>query len=109
MSNLVNSQMLEQFMGEVKQIFPSMIAGVIADRHGLVMHSKIESPKLDEEMLAVSAITDRPILDLSDYHKVVRPLGMNARIMVLLEKSYSNLHRFKQFNEVLNSKNPLQE
>ena len=89
------------------QFFPHQKSVVITDRHGLPLASKIEQPEWDESTLAVHAITDRQFLDLDDYQKVVRPLSMDTRIMVLLEKSASNLHRFKKFNDVLENENPM--
>ena len=96
-------------MGEIEGIFPNMVAGVITDRHGFPMATNMKpTPKpLDEELLALSAVSDRKLLDLSDYHKVVRPLSHNVRLMVLLEKTYANLHRFKAFNRMLEEKNPI--
>jgi hypothetical protein len=110
MSSLVDSRMLSNFITEIKNVFPSMVAGVIADKHGFLMHSEwnqMKTRKLDEELLALSAVSNRRLLDLSNYQKVVRPLGMNAKLLVLLEKTNVNLHKFKQFNQVVKDKNPI--
>jgi hypothetical protein len=104
---LVNQIILSNFIDRVKEAFPTSKAVVITDRHGLPIASKIEHSDWDESTLAVHAITDRQFLDLDDYQKVVRPLSMDTRIMVLLEKSASNLHRFKKFNQIMETENPM--
>jgi len=108
MNHLVNHQMLEGFIDKVKNVFPNAAeAVVIADRHGLPIASRIEQPGWDENLLACSAISDRKLLDLNDYQKVVRPLSNETQLMVVLKKNTANLHRFKIFNQVLEAENPM--
>ena len=107
MNQLVNEIILNNFIDRVKAVFPTSKAVVITDRHGFPMASKIEQPEWDESTLAVHAITDRQFIDLDDYQKVVRPLSMDTRIMVLLEKSATNLHCFKKFNFIIENENPM--
>jgi hypothetical protein len=109
MPNLVSARQLETFMNDIKSLFPTYVAGVICDRHGFPIASRIDHPQIDEETLALSAISDRKLLDMdmNEYHKVVRPLSMDTKLMVLLKKSGDNLHRFKQFKNMVESKNPM--
>src|SRR5271157_2894781 len=105
MNELINEIALNNFIDSVKAVFPTSKAVVITDRHGFPLASKIEQPGWDENTLAVHAVTDRQFLDLDDYQKIIRPLSIDTRIMVLLEKTASNLHRFKRFNAVLENEN----
>jgi hypothetical protein len=94
-------------MDGIKEVFPSHVASVICDRHGLPIASKIEKPELNEELLALSAVSDRKFVDLQDYHMVVRDLSVDTKLMLLLKKSGDNLHRFKRFNTILEESNPM--
>jgi hypothetical protein len=107
-TELISKPQLDTFFQELSDCFPNMVAGCISDRHGFPVASKINQNKqLDEELLAVSAISDRELLDLSDYHKVVRSLDANVKLIVLLEKSWKNLYRFKLFDQIVELHNPV--
>ena len=107
-TELISKPQLDTFFKEINNCFPNFVAGCIADRHGFPVASKIDNGKeLSEELLAVSAISDRELLDLSDYHKVVRSLDTNVKLIVLLEKSWKNLYRFKLFDQIVELHNPV--
>jgi len=107
-SDLLNNAQLDTFFQEINDCFPNFVAGCIADKHGFPVASKIDQNKaLDEELLAASAISERELLDLSDYQKVVRSLDTNIKLIVLLEKSWKNLYRFKLFDQIVEMHNPI--
>jgi hypothetical protein len=104
--NLISSRILNGFITRIKNSLPPSDAVVIADKHGFPLASRIDQPALNEELLAVSAITDRKLYDLSDYQKIVQPLNNHFKIMVLLKKSAHNLMNFKKFQNLLEKENP---
>jgi capsule polysaccharide export protein KpsE/RkpR len=101
------------FLEDIRQVFPSFIGGVVADRHGFVVASTKKEPSLDEEILAVSSITDRNLDDYyarMGFHKgsyitVKRDLDDHLKLCLLLHKTPQNLHKFKEFNKILRRKN----
>lgn len=105
--NLLNSQILNGFIAKIKEVFPSSDAVIIADKHGFPIASRIDQPQFDEELLAVSAITDRKLMDLPDHQKVVRPLSNDVKLLVLLKKAANNISGFKRFNLILEKENPV--
>jgi len=97
------------FLEDIRKTFPSFIGVVIADEHGLVVASCKEQASLDEEILAVSSITNR---DLQEYYsrmgfeegsyiKVKRDLTSRLKLCLLLNKDPANLPRFKELNKIL--------
>ena len=68
------------------------------------MHSKIEKENLNDNLLCLSAISDRKFYDLSDYEKVVRTLGMNIKLFILLKKAQDKVDMSK-FEGIIESKN----
>jgi hypothetical protein len=104
---LVDAQTLESFTNRIKECFPTYIASVITDKHGLVIHSQLP-PSMDENMLALSAICrERSFLDLSKYQKIIRPLSQHVKIIVLLDKSRQNYLDVFKFYQLLQNENPI--
>ena len=105
--HLVNTHMFQQFSDEIHHCFPSCVATVVGDRNGFLIHadSKIH---MDENLLALSAICKtRKILDLSKYHKIMKPLSKNVHLLVLLNKSRQNYLKYGQFEQLVQQKNPV--
>ncbi len=101
-----------KFLEDIRKTFPSFIGGVIADEHGFVVASCKEHACLDEEILALSSITNR---DLQEYYtqmgfeegsyiKVKRDLTSRLKLCLLLNKDPANLPRFKELNKILERK-----
>ena len=104
---LLDAKMLNAFTDRIKDCFPSYIASVITDRHGLVIHSELP-PSMDENMLALSAICrERSFLDLSQYQKIIRPLSHQVKIIVLLDKTRQNYRDVLRFYQLLQNENPI--
>ena len=100
------------FLHDIRQIFPTFIGGVVADRHGFVVASAKESPNLNEEILAISSVTNRNLDEYyanmgfkkGSYITVKRDLDNHLTLCLLLQKDPQNLHRFKEFNKILERK-----
>ncbi len=102
--SLLNEQSLQGLSDEIRHCFPTFVGSVVADKHGFLIHSDL-TEKMDENLLALSAVcTDRNLLDLSQYHKIIKPLNKNMRLMVLLDKSRENYLKYGQFEKVITEK-----
>lgn len=105
--NLVDEQMLEHFSSRIKACFPTFVASVVTDMNGFPLHADV-SNSMDENLLALSAVVSkRRIIDVSSYHRLVRPLNKNTRLLVLLEKSRDNFANVGLFEEIVKNENPL--
>jgi hypothetical protein len=101
------------FLKDIRQVFPSFIGGVVTDRHGFVVASTKKEATLDEEILAVSSISDRNLeeyyarmgFNKGSYITVKRDLDEHLKLCLLLHKDPQNLHKFKEFNKILQRKN----
>ena len=109
--NWINEQMLQKFSSKIRACFPTFVASVMADRHGFVIHAEKGDnvDEFDEDMLALTTICEkRKIMDLSHYHKLIKPLNKNVKLLVLLEKSRINYVKCGEFEEILRKENPLE-
>lgn len=103
---ILTQKMCDNFLGEIKSTFPNFIAGVLTDKDGFPIASRIpKSVDIREDRLALSAISEIDFIDMSDYQKVVKDIGKKEKIklLILLEKSARYLHRFKDFNDIIKS------
>ena len=99
--------MLQEFSNQIKECFPTFVASVITDYHGLPMFLESKE-QFDENLLALTTICkDRQLLDLSNYHKIIRPLSKNVRLMVILNKSRMNYTKYGEFENIIAQKNPV--
>ncbi|XEO76447.1 hypothetical protein WKT22_01471 [Candidatus Lokiarchaeum ossiferum] len=106
--NLVDEQMLDQFSSKIKACFPTFVASVVTDMDGFPLHADVGN-SMDENLLALSAVVSkRRIIDVSGYHRLVRPLNKNTRLLVLLEKSRENYANVGIFEEIVKNENPLE-
>ncbi len=106
-SRLINERILRNFTGKIEDCFPNMTAVVISDYNGLLVHSEIKN-SLDENLLALSCICEeRNFMDLSNYHKLIRPLSNKIKMLVLLKKSWKNKLLIKNFDEIVERENPI--
>ncbi|GAG85006.1 unnamed protein product [marine sediment metagenome] len=96
---------VNSFLSRVEKTFPHFVAGVITDKHGFPVASKI-SKKLWvlENTLALSAITkNRDFLEDSKLVQIKRNLDKNKnyRLMILLEKSKDHKNRLKPLKTLI--------
>jgi len=106
-SRLINKKILQDFTGKIQECFPNYVASVISDYNGLLVHSEIKN-SLDENLLALSCICEeRSFMDLSKYHKLIRPLSNKIKMLVLLKKSWKNKSLIKNFDEIIEKENPI--
>ena len=110
MESLLREKDINCFLTEIKKTFPNFIAGVITDRNGFPIGSKItqNSHNIQEDELALFAIAgNRDFIKDSEYIKVWRNLdkSKNIKLFLLLQKSNKYIHRFKNFNKILDSQN----
>ena len=104
---LINEHMLQEFSNHLKRCFPTFVASVITLNNGLPVFLESKE-KFDENLLALTAICqDRQLLDLSNYHKIIRPLSKNVRLLVILNKSRTNYSNYGEFENILAQKNPI--
>ncbi len=105
MEKLINQSDVNYFLSEIKQIFPNFVAGVLCDRHGFTIASKI--PKnfhIQENILALSAISNKKdFIEENGYLTVKRDLdkSKDIKLFVLLEKSYKNITCFKKLKKLI--------
>ena len=104
--SLLSETVLMNFTHKIKSCFPTYVGAVVTDKHGFLVHSELPMD-LDKEMVALSTVAPgRTIVDLSKYHKIIKPLSRNVRLMVLLEKSRENYKQYFEFEKLVKN-NPL--
>ncbi|MHA1520741.1 MAG: hypothetical protein ACTSRK_11215 [Promethearchaeota archaeon] len=103
---LLNRQMLQKFTHKIKNCFPTCVATVLADAHGFPLYSEIEED-LDENLLALTAIAghQRHFLDLSKYHKIIKPVGADIHMVILLKKARENYVKYGTFERLIKGEN----
>ena len=107
MNKLINESEVKYFLYRIEKSFPNFVAGIITDRHGFPVASKI-SKKLWvlENTLALSAITkNRDFMEDSQLIKIKRDLdkSKNYKLMILLEKSKEYKNRLKPLKTLIKS------
>ncbi len=106
---LLNRQMLQKFTSKIKNCFPTCVATVLTDSHGFPLYSEIEDG-LDENLLALTAIAghNRRFLDLSQYHKIIKPVGADIQMIILLKKARENYVKYGTFEQLIKGANPIE-
>jgi hypothetical protein len=107
MDNLINESEVNYFLYRIEKNFPNFVAGIITDKHGFPVASKI-SKKLWilENTLALSAITKKPeFIQDSKLVQIKRDLdkSKNYKLLVLLEKSKEYKSRLKPLKSLIKS------
>ena len=109
MESIIKQNDVDYFLRRIEKTFPNFIAGIITDRHGFPIASKI--PKnfhLKEADLALSAIADeRNFISDDKFTKVVRDLNEtnSIKLFLLLQKSNKYLNRFKTLKSIIRKHN----
>ena len=105
MGNILNQDDVNYFLCRIEKKFPNFVAGIITDKHGFPLASKI-SKKLWvlENTLALSAIAkNRDFIEDSKLIQIKRDLDKNKnyRLMILLEKSKGYKTRLKPLKTLI--------
>ena len=106
---IISQEMVDSFLGKIKNNFPNFVAGILTDEHGFPIASKIpKNANIKEDHLALSAISESDFIDFSKYQKVVKEIGKKEKVklLVILEKSARYLHKFKDFNNIIKKQSP---
>ncbi len=109
MGNILNQDEVNYFLYKIEKKFPNFVAGIITDKHGFPLASKI-SKKLWvlENTLALSAIAkNRDFIEDSKLVQIKRDLDKkkNYRLMILLEKSKDHKNRLKPLKTLIKAQN----
>ncbi|MHA2049490.1 MAG: hypothetical protein ACW986_07735 [Promethearchaeota archaeon] len=107
MGNILNQDEVNYFLYRIEKNFPNFVAGIITDKHGFSVGSKI-SKKLWvlENTLALSAITKKNgFIEDSNLIQIKRDLdkSKNYKLLVLLEKSKDYKSRLKPLKTLIKS------
>ena len=107
MDNLINENEVNYFLYRIEKNFPNFVAGIITDKHGFPVASKI-SKKLWilENTLALSAITkNKEFIQDSQLVQIKKDLdkSKNYKLLVLLEKSKDYKSRMKPLKSLIKS------
>ncbi|MFW9865704.1 MAG: hypothetical protein ACFFCI_05250 [Promethearchaeota archaeon] len=107
MDNILNQDEVNYFLYRIEKNFPNFVAGIITDKHGFTIGSKV-SKKLWilENTLALSAISKKNDY-IEDPHliQIKRDLdkSKNYKLLVLLEKSKEYKNRLKPLKSLIKS------
>lgn len=106
-NSIINESEVKYFLYRIEKNFPNFVAGVITDRHGFPVASKI-SKKLWilENTLALSAITkNRDFIEDNKLVKIKKDLdkAKNYKLLILLEKTKDYKSRMKPLKGLLRS------
>lgn len=107
MDKLINESEVNYFLYRIEKNFPSFVAGIITDKHGFPVASKI-SKKLWilENTLALSAIVKKgDFIEDSQLIQIKKDLdkSKNYKLLVLLEKSKEYKSRMKPLKSLIKS------
>ena len=106
-NSIINESEVKYFLYRIEKNFPNFVAGVITDRHGFPVASKI-SKKLWilENTLALSAITkNRDFIEDNKLVQIKKDLdkAKNYKLLILLEKTKDYKSRMKPLKGLLKS------
>ncbi|TFF97270.1 MAG: hypothetical protein EU547_04795 [Promethearchaeota archaeon] len=107
MKKIISQIEAARFLNKVTENFPNFLAGIITDKHGFPIASKI--PKnfpYKENLLALEAVArKRSFIKQSNYIKVKRFLndGKTVRMLLLLRKPNKYVYAYKKLNKILAS------
>lgn len=107
LGSILNQDEVNYFLYRIEKNFPNFVAGIITDKHGFSVGSKI-SKKLWvlENTLALSAITKKNgFIEDENLTQIKRDLdkSKNYKLLILLEKSKENKRRLKALKTLIKS------
>lgn len=104
---ILREEEVNGLLSDVERTFPNFVAGIITDRNGFPIATKMPNGfHIRENQMALTAIAgSRDFIRDNNLMKVKRNLDKNkdVKMLVLLEKSNKYLHRFKQLKNILKS------
>ena len=107
MDNLINESEVNYFLYRIEKNFPNFVAGIITDKHGFPVASKISKNLwILENTLALSAITkNREFIQDSKLIQIKKDLdkSKNYKLLILLEKSKDYKSRLKPLKSLIKS------
>ncbi|TXT67094.1 MAG: hypothetical protein BAJALOKI1v1_190037 [Promethearchaeota archaeon] len=94
MKKLITQKEVSQFLTTITNNFPNFLAGIITDRHGFPIASKLtQNFPYKENTLALEAISrEKSFITHSNYIKVKRTLNEQESIKLLLILKKPNVH-----------------
>ncbi|MBD3195243.1 MAG: hypothetical protein GF317_09320 [Candidatus Lokiarchaeota archaeon] len=102
---LISHSQVSYFLNKVIQNFPNFAAGVVADKNGFPLASKItHNFPYREQDLALEAIADeRNFIPSSQYVKVKRSLNQNGtiKLLLILHKPNQYVNGFKKLKNII--------
>jgi len=105
LNEILTEKKVNFFLSRIEKNFPNFIAGVITDRHGFILGTKIPlNFHIKENIMALSAITNRKnFFNNSEFLRVKRNLdkSKNFKLFILLNKSNNELSRFKSLKSII--------
>ena len=107
LENLINESEVKYFLYRIEKNFPNFVAGIITDRHGFPVASKISNKLwILENTLALSAITkNKEFIEDSKLVQIKRDLdkSKNYKLLILLERSKEYKSRLKPLKSLIKS------
>ncbi|MCK4371188.1 MAG: hypothetical protein KAV01_06805 [Candidatus Lokiarchaeota archaeon] len=107
LDNLINESEVKYFLYRIEKNFPNFVAGIITDRHGFPVASKISNKLwILENTLALSAITKNKVFkEDSKLVQIKRDLdkSKNYKLLILLQKSKEYKSRLKPLKSLIKS------
>ncbi len=107
LENLINESEVKYFLYRIEKNFPNFVAGIITDRHGFPVASKISNKLwILENTLALSAITkNKEFIEDSKLVQIKRDLdkSKNYKLLILLERSKAYKSRLKPLKSLIKS------
>lgn len=105
MEKIIRQSEVNYFLLEIERIFPNFVAGILFDRNGFPIGSKIpHNFPIRENALALLAFsTNECFLDERKYLKIIKDLdrSKNIKLLLLLEKSKRKSTRLKKLKKLI--------
>ncbi|MFX1256248.1 MAG: hypothetical protein ACFFAN_00165 [Promethearchaeota archaeon] len=107
MKRILKEQDVNYFLTRIEKIFSNFVAGIVTDRDGFPLASKIRPNfHIQENKLSLSAIANNEdFIKDTRFLKVKRNLDKseNIRLFLLLEKDKSNklIYQFKNLKKII--------
>ena len=105
MKSILSQNQVSQFLTKITQTFPNFIAGIITDKHGFPIASKLpDTFPYDENIFALEAISSKKsFINHSKYVKVKRSLNNDKtiRLLLILRKPNIHVYAYKDLKNII--------
>ena len=109
MEKVLKQREVNYFLSEIESTFPNFVAGIVCDRDGFPIASKVPSNfHIHENQMALTAIAgNREFINDPKLMKVKRDLdhNKNVKLLILLDKQSQYINRFKALNAIIEKQN----